>query len=123
MSDIYYDEDNNSGLGLMIFLTILFLPVIPAGDMAICIVNSFGKEDSYPPNYVYIITWIAFAYGWFKLWISIGQHFFYETWKVITLLYVQGLFFSIILGSTECAKWSKWVYLMFNGIFIGNSSN
>lgn len=117
----YYDDDNNGGgLGIMIFFTILFLPIIPAGDMAIYIIDQISKGQEAPSNYVYIVTWLAFSYIWFKIWFKIGIELFDEFWKVITLLYAQGLFFCILMGDTEFAYWSKYVYILSKAIFIGN---
>jgi len=119
----YYDDDNNGGgLGVMLFFTILFLPIIPAGDMAIYVIDSIyqGKEPA--DNYVYILTWVVFSYVWFKIWWSIASTLFDDAWKVITLLYAQGLLFCILMGESQYAHWSKYVYMLMKAIFVGNSN-
>jgi hypothetical protein len=119
----YYDDDNNGGgLGIMLFFTILFLPVIPAGDMAIYAVDQMYKGEESADNYVYILTWLAFSYVWFKIWWSIAIALYDEVWQSIILLYAQGLFFSFKMGDTEFAYWSKYVYILMKAIFIGKDN-
>jgi len=59
----YYDDDNNGGgLGIMLFFTILFLPIIPAGDIAIYFIDTVYEGQKEAENYVYILTWLGFSY-------------------------------------------------------------
>jgi len=111
------DDNNGGGLGLLIFATIVLLPVIPAGDMSIYFINTYIENA---PNIVYIIGWPLFGAIWLYVCWKIITLFVERLWLIILLIYIQGIALVFLIEDTKYAGWSNTAAKLLYGIFIGN---
>lgn len=114
----YYENNNGGGLGLIILVSIILIPVIPAGDISIYLIDNYYKDA---PNFVYIFGWLGFSFSWGYLWFKLLSKMFDNFWIVIAMLYLQGVVFICLIAQTKYAAYSKYVYSFLHSIFIGNN--
>lgn len=117
----YHDDDNDSGEGLAIIIavTILLMPVIPIGDLAVYLVDAYTVES---PNYIYILSWVTLAFSWSFLFFMLVSKYIESFAIMVTLFYLQGFVFAVILGTTKYAWWSNIIYGLAHSVFIGSTT-
>lgn len=111
------NDDNNIGVGLLIIFSILLIPVIPAGDVSIYLIDTYIENA---PNIVYIVGYVLFSGSWGYMWFKILSKISDDNRIIITGLYIQGIVFILLICETEAAHWSFYIGRFIKGILIGN---
>jgi len=117
-SNCYYynSEEAGEGLGVILIVILVLIPVIPAGDIGLY----FAKivSDQKPIVLVNILAWVVSIgiYGAFLLFL------FFLLDRIplfirILLLYAQGIYFAFVVSETEMAKWSPYVVNVSKAIY------
>ena len=114
----YYDDRKQmEDLGILLFIFILLIPVIPAGDIGLY----FAKQVSDKPTIILnIVFWIGFVYAYYRFILYVVEEFLYTLHYgiIIFLAYAQGIIFAFMIYDTKLNKFSsivvKFITLIFN---------
>ena len=101
---------------ILIALFLFLIPVLPAGDIAIYLLNSIHKEI---PKIIYFVAWAISSVLWWFVLELLAEAFLSQLSRTqqIIVFYLQGVILSIIITSLGMGKFSVIIALLVRGVY------